>query len=239
MSQPTNAAAIASWSTMPHQALAAFDPEGDVGRRTMLNPTIFRLLGDIHGARILDAGCGQGYLCLLLADRGASVVGVEPAQAPYDYAVAQQHRRRQAIHYLQADLAELPDLADPFDAVVANVVFQAIPQWVPAMRNCIHALRPGGLLLFSLEHPCFEDAAASWRQTGCVQVREYLREYERPGPYGVDFHRPLSTYLNTMTRLGCRLTELVEPGLDPELASEGTQAAVHVPNFVVVAARRA
>ena len=93
---------------------------------------------------------------------------------------------------MQADLAELPDLGDPFDAVVANVVFEAIPQWVPAMRNCIHALRPGGLLVFSLEHPCFEDAAASWRQTGCVQVREYLREYERPGPYGVDFHRPLA-----------------------------------------------
>jgi hypothetical protein len=91
--------------------------------------------------------------------------------------------------------------------------------------------------LFSLEHPCFEDAAASWRQTGCVQVREYLREYERPGPYGVHFHRSLSTYLNTMTRLGCCLTELVEPELDPELASDDAQAAVPVPNFVVAAQR--
>ena len=239
MSEPTNAAAIASWSTMPHQALVALDPEGDFGRRTMLNPAIFRLLGDVGGARVLDAGCGQGYLCRLLADRGASVVGVEPAQTLYDYAIAKQHQRRKAIHYVQADLAELPDLGDPFDAVVANVVFEAIPQWVPAMRNCIHVLRPGGLLVFSLEHPCFEDAVASWRQTGCVQVREYLREYERPGPYGVDYHRPLSTYLNTMIGLGCYLTELAEPGLDPQLASEDTQAAVHIPNFVIVAARRA
>jgi hypothetical protein len=66
-----------------------------------------------------------------------------------------------------------------------------------------------------------------------------VREYERPGPYGVDYHRPLSTYLNTMVRLGCRLAELAEPGLDPQLASEDTQAAVHVPNFVIVAARKA
>jgi 2-polyprenyl-3-methyl-5-hydroxy-6-metoxy-1,4-benzoquinol methylase len=50
---------------------------------------------------------------------------------------------------VQADLAELPDLGEAFDAVVANVVFEAIPQWVPAMRNCIQVLRPGGLLVFS------------------------------------------------------------------------------------------
>jgi SAM-dependent methyltransferase len=239
MTEPANAAAIAAWSKVPHEALAAFDPEGDFGRGTMLNPTIFRLLGDVAGARVMDAGCGQGYLCRLLADRGASVVGVEPAQALFDYAVAKERQRRQGIQYVQADLVELPDLGEAFDAVVANVVFEAIPRWVPAMRNCIQVLRPGGPLVFSLEHPCFEDAARSWRQTGCVQVREYLREYERPGPYGVDYHRPLSTYLNAMVRLGCCLTELAEPGLDPELASEDSQAAVHVPNFVIVAARKA
>jgi 2-polyprenyl-3-methyl-5-hydroxy-6-metoxy-1,4-benzoquinol methylase len=127
MTQQTNAAAIASWSTMPQEALGAFDPEGDFGRRTMLNPTIFRLLGDVGGARVMDAGCGQGYLCRLLAGRGASVVGVEPAQALFDYAVAKEHQRHQGIHYVQADLAELPDLGEAFDAVVANVVFEAIP----------------------------------------------------------------------------------------------------------------
>jgi SAM-dependent methyltransferase len=81
----------------------------------MLNPTIFRLLGDVAGARVMDAGCGQGYLCRLLADRGASVVGVEPAQALFDYAVAKEHQRRQGIQYVQADLAELPDLGEALD----------------------------------------------------------------------------------------------------------------------------
>jgi SAM-dependent methyltransferase len=223
---------------MPHEALVALDPDGDFGRRTMLNPQIFRILGDVRGARILDAGCGQGYLSRLLADRGARVVGVEPAQALYDYAVASEHRRRQGIRYIQADLSRLPELGEPFDAVVANVVFEAIPQWQSAMRGCVDTLRPGGLFVYSLEHPCFEDAAASWRQHGCVQVREYLQDYERPGPHGVDFHRPLSAYLNATIGLGCQLTEIVEPGLDPQLVSTDV-AAVHVPNFVIVAARRA
>jgi cyclopropane fatty-acyl-phospholipid synthase-like methyltransferase len=44
------------------------------------------MIGDVRGRRILDAGCGHGYLSRMLAARGARVTGVEPAQALYDYA---------------------------------------------------------------------------------------------------------------------------------------------------------
>ena len=242
MSRRTNAEAIASWSGMPEDALAAFDPEGDFGRRHLLNPAIFRMLGDVRDARILDAGCGQGYLSRLLADRGARMVGVEPAEPLFDYAVARERERRQGIEYIRADLSRLPATGEPFDAVVCNVVLEAIPEWLPAMEGCVRALRPGGLFIFSLEHPCFEDAATSWLEHGCVEVRAYLRDYERPGPHGLDIHRPLSAYVNAVIRLGCHLVEMAEPGLDPEiarLATERAQAFVHVPNFVVIAARRA
>ena len=86
MTHPTNAEAIATWARMPEQKLAELDPEGDAGRRVLLNPHIFRVLGGVTGAAVLDAGCGQGYLSRLLAGRGAKVTGIEPAQAPYQYA---------------------------------------------------------------------------------------------------------------------------------------------------------
>jgi 2-polyprenyl-3-methyl-5-hydroxy-6-metoxy-1,4-benzoquinol methylase len=186
MTASANEAAIARWSAIPTDVLAAFDPEGDFGRRHLLNSEIFRLLGDVRGKRVLDAGCGQGYLSRLLAERGATVVGVEPAGGMFEYAVARERERRQAIRYVQADLASLPDLASfpelggPFDAVVSNVVLEAIPDWEPALRSCVKALRPGGTLVFSIEHPCFEDGRTSWVEKGCVEVREYLAEYERP-----------------------------------------------------------
>jgi hypothetical protein len=49
-------------------------------------------------------------------------------------------------------------------------------------------------------------------------------------------------YLNQLAGLGCRVTEMAEPGLSPELAAhgpEGVEAYVHLPNFLIVAARRA
>jgi 2-polyprenyl-3-methyl-5-hydroxy-6-metoxy-1,4-benzoquinol methylase len=239
MTATANEVAIARWSAIPEEVLAAFDPEGDFGRRHLLNDEIFRLLGDVRGKRVLDAGCGQGYLSRLLADRGAVMVGVEPAGGMLEYAMARERERRQGIMYVQADLASVPDLGDPFDAVVSNVVFEAIPDWKPALRSCVKALRPGGTLVFSIEHPCFEDGRTSWLDNGCVEVREYLAEYERPRDWASDWHRTLSTYLNATIRAGCSITEVVEPGLDPDVVATGPpgcDAGVHVPNFLIVAA---
>jgi 2-polyprenyl-3-methyl-5-hydroxy-6-metoxy-1,4-benzoquinol methylase len=83
----TNDAAIRQWSVMPREALDRMEPEGDFSRRHLLNATLLHMLGHVDGVRVLDAGCGHGYFCRMLANRGAEVVGVEPAQALFDYAV--------------------------------------------------------------------------------------------------------------------------------------------------------
>lgn len=74
-------AAKAAWSAMPRAALEALDPEGDFAKRHLLNPTVFRMLGDVRGRRVLDAGAGQGYFSRLLADRGAHVVSLDAAES--------------------------------------------------------------------------------------------------------------------------------------------------------------
>ena len=235
----TNEEAIRRWAEFPREVLDAMEPDGDFSRRHLLNPALLRMLGDVRGQRILDAGCGHGYLSRMLADRGAQVTGVEPARALYDYATGAEAREPRGIRYIQADLCRLPGLGAPFDAVLASMVLLDIPDWTGAMTACVTALAPGGLFVFSINHPCFEQLAASWREHGEYRVREYFAEYEIPGPHASSFHRPLSAYLNELARLGCQLSEMAEPALDPAVAADrGAQAYVHVPNFVVVAARR-
>ncbi|MEV0699806.1 class I SAM-dependent methyltransferase [Saccharopolyspora sp. NPDC050389] len=216
------------------------EPDGDFCRRHLLNASLLRLLGPLDGVRVLDAGCGHGYLSRMLADRGAEVVGVEPAQALYDYAVKKEAAQPRGIRYVQADLCDLPDLGEPFGAVVSNVVLASIPDWFAAMRACVESLALGGVFVFSINHPCFEQLAPTWRQHGEYRIREYLSEYPIDQTYAPDFHRTLSTYLNELTRLGCRLRELDEPGLDPAAASpsDGSEAYIELPNFLVVAAER-
>jgi 2-polyprenyl-3-methyl-5-hydroxy-6-metoxy-1,4-benzoquinol methylase len=237
----TNDAAIARWSAMPRNAVEATAHDGDFAKRHLINPVLLRMLGEVSGRRVLDAGCGSGYLSRMLAERGALVVGVEPGQAAFDFAVEREAQQPLGIRYVQADLCKLPDLGAGFDAVVSSMVLLAIPDWVGAMRACVSALAPGGVFVFSIIHPCYELLWPTWREHGEYRTREYLAEYEIDSPFGVDFHRPLSAYLNTLVDLGCRLREMAEPGLEPAAAAtgpEGIDAYVHLPNFLIVAAER-
>jgi 2-polyprenyl-3-methyl-5-hydroxy-6-metoxy-1,4-benzoquinol methylase len=245
MTRWTNQAAIDRWAAMPSDVLAHMADDGDFCKRHLVNPVLLRMLADVDGRRVLDAGCGNGYLSRMLARHGAKVTGVEPAGALFDFAVRSEEADPLGIRYLQADLCELGvpgpgmELGEPFDAVVASMVLPAVPDWTCAMRSCVQQLRPGGRFVFSVNHPCFEQLAGSWRQHGAYQVSEYLADYEIEERYATDFHRPLSAYLNEVISLGCRIAEVAEPGLDPQVAAadmDGEHPYVHLPNFLIVAA---
>ncbi|TCC61389.1 class I SAM-dependent methyltransferase [Kribbella pittospori] len=212
--------------------------EGDFAKRHLVNPVLLRLLGDVRGRRVLDAGCGNGYFSRMLAERGAEVVGVEPSEAMVTFARDKERETGRSTRYVQADLTRLPDLGGAFDAVVCSMVLMAIPDWKPAMRACVEALRPGGLFVFALVHPAFENLWATWREHGEYRQDRYLEEYVVHGPAAPDFHRPLSAYLNELAALGCRLREIVEPGLDPSVAATtpGLTAYTRLPNFLIVSA---
>ncbi|WP_329128456.1 class I SAM-dependent methyltransferase [Streptomyces sp. NBC_01476] len=239
----TNETAIRQWNAMPRSVIEAMQPDGDFAKRHLINPVLLRMLGDLPGRRVLDAGCGQGYFSRMLAERGAEVVGIEPTDAMFSYAQEKERERRQGIRYVQADLTGgLPDLGGPFDAVVCSMVLSAIPDWKPAMNACVQAVRPGGLFVFSVNHPAFEQLWKTWREHGEYRVRSYLQEYEIAQTYASDFHRPLSVYLNELADLGCRLRELAEPGLDPATAQDakhetpGIESYTYLPNFLIAAA---
>ncbi len=236
----TNQQAIEAWSTGPRELAESFGDEGDFAHQHLLNPALFALLGDVAGKHVLDAGCGQGYLCRLLARRGAIVTGVEPAQLWYTYAVEREQKRPLGITYVQEDLSLLQDMQDRFDCVVANMVFMDIPDYKAAMHNCIAALKSGGSFIFSLLHPCFEEPASEWVKKGYVEVKEYLQEYTTPQTYAYLFHRSLSTYINFVIEEDCILRKMLEPQLSADIAPQDklSERSLHVPHFVVIHAVR-
>jgi 2-polyprenyl-3-methyl-5-hydroxy-6-metoxy-1,4-benzoquinol methylase len=237
---PSNAHTIDAYSRLTDADFDAVGAEGDFGRRTLLNPTIFRLLGDVRDQLVLDAGCGHGYLSRLLAERGATVVGIEPAAAPFGYATRLEREHPRGITYLQRDLSVPGPIGGPFDAVVANMVFLDIPAWRPAMRSCVATLKPGGVFIYSLHHPLWVPGRLRSRShRGVMEISEYLNEHVQEGEHAPNFHRTLSTYVNETIQLGCAIIELVEPQLRHDQVEEPThEVLTRIPNYIVVAARR-
>jgi 2-polyprenyl-3-methyl-5-hydroxy-6-metoxy-1,4-benzoquinol methylase len=235
----TNAEIIKSYTGVPRQLIEGFGDEGDLTRQYLLNPAIFALLGDVRDKAILDAGCGQGYLSRLLARRGAHVTGIEPSDAFYTYALRREQAEQLGIHYLQADLSTWTPALDGFDFVVANMVLMDIPDYMPALTNCVAALKPSGGLLCSILHPCFEEAGSAWKDQGYVAVRDYFEERAIEQTYGYFIHRPLSTYLNSVIRAGCTLQQVIEPQLEHTIAVQHqAERYWSVPGYLVLFATK-
>jgi len=57
----TNEQVIAEWGEVPGEVLAAIGPYGDFAKEHLLNNPMLRLLGDVSGKRVLDAGA-RGWL---------------------------------------------------------------------------------------------------------------------------------------------------------------------------------
>jgi magnesium-protoporphyrin O-methyltransferase len=88
------------------------------GRDRMRALMLDRLPGDLHGARVLDAGCGAGPMSIELASRGARVIATDIS--PRLLAVARERTPaplRPRIDYLPGDMLD-PGLGS-FDFVVA------------------------------------------------------------------------------------------------------------------------
>jgi len=231
----SNQDVIQGWSQLTDQEIEAFGDTGDFYRQYLLNPVLLKLLGDLKGKTILDAGCGTGYLSRILAKKGAKMVGVEPADVLFKYSVAKEQADPLGIKYLQQDLSKF-HLQQKFDVVVSNMVFMDIPEYEKAIDNCIASLKSQGAFIFSLSHPCFEDAGDEWEKNKQVTVREYLKEYQVKRHRAYSFHRPLSAYINLVIERGCQIVKMIEPKLDEAVARDNSQAErdVHVPSFVII-----
>jgi ubiquinone/menaquinone biosynthesis C-methylase UbiE len=193
-------------------------------------PGIFTLLGDIAGQHICDLACGQGILTRQLAQRGATVVGIDLSQQLLQIARQNEAQQPSGIVYLHDDAQELYTVADAsFDGVLCNVALMDIPDLAAIFRAVQRILRPTGWFVCSITHPCFQTPLSSWlsEQDGAVSraVRGYFEEkfWRSDNPHGVRgqvgaYHRTLSTFINTLVAAGLAIERVVEPQATRDIA---------------------
>jgi 2-polyprenyl-6-hydroxyphenyl methylase/3-demethylubiquinone-9 3-methyltransferase len=124
-----------------------FAHSGAAHTMAYLIPAIRSMVGPFtQGTRVLDVGCGNGYLANWFADQGCSVVGIDPSGSGMDQARKAYPRVR--FEQLIADEHLLEKLAEPaFDLVVSTEVVEHLyspRDWARGIRHC---LRPGGRLV--------------------------------------------------------------------------------------------
>ncbi len=217
------------------------DKMGDEGNdffKVLQWPAMLRLLAIQPGQRLLDIACGNGLTSRKLADLGAQVTAFDFSSNLIELANRRSGDYASHITYRTLDAtdeAALLSLGErEFDSALCNMALFDMANIEPLFRALPRLLKPGGVFVFSLTHPAFNnsscmhvveemDLEGEIRIVYSVKISRYMTPYQarglalrgQPEPQ-VYFERPLQYYLNLAFQNGFVLDGFEERAFPPE-----------------------
>jgi SAM-dependent methyltransferase len=191
-------------------------------RMKMVLALVGRLLDRGTKPRVIDIGCGTGYVLSHMRAWGALTAGVEVSPDPLRLA---RERDPDSV-YVCAPSDRLPFGESQFDLAISLDVYEHLDDEMPVVEETLRLLRPGGWhLAFVPAHPWL------WSRTDKVQghYRRYSRKMLRALLKGAGFE---------VERLGFIMPSFVPPvllirKLNELFLSEGKGAQASIGEFTM------
>ncbi|WP_400997620.1 bifunctional 2-polyprenyl-6-hydroxyphenol methylase/3-demethylubiquinol 3-O-methyltransferase UbiG [Agromyces sp. GXQ0307] len=102
----------------------------------------------ISGGRLLDVGCGAGFLSEEFARAGFAVTGIDPSPVAIAAARAHAEARRLTVEYLVGVGEQLRIDDASVDVVACCDVLEHVPDVDRVIAEVARVLRPGGVFLY-------------------------------------------------------------------------------------------
>jgi SAM-dependent methyltransferase len=225
------------WSQSAGPWLRLMD-QGDPNRVYLLDEVMLGLCGEVRGLDVLDVGCGEGRFCRMLATRGARTIGVDPTVELIDAARLRQPGG--VYHAAGGEALPLPEAS--VDLVVSYVSLVDIPDYRAAVREMARVLRPGGRCVVANLNSFATATTQYWaRDEEGHKLHWTMDNYMVPRPARaewagmsiVNWHRPLSAYLQAFLGAGFTLEHFDEPmPKPPAIAAHPSMQDFHrIPHF--------
>ena len=182
------------------------------------------LIPDLAGKKALELGCGSGHtLAYLRENRNAGELwGLDLSETQIGFAREFLDGKQISAMLFIAPMDENPGIPeDYFDLVVAIYSLGWTADLPGTLGLITSYLRPGGIFLFSWEHPAYRSLRYEADLGKYVFEDSYLDESPviDPSWKGVEIvihHRKLSTYLNAILQTGFVIERVIES--EPNLA---------------------
>ena len=144
-------AELAKFAALAHRW---WDPSGEFKPLHDINPLrlgwIERAVGDLHGKRIVDVGCGGGILSEAMAFRGARVTGIDLSDKALGVARLHKLESGAEVDYrlvaVETLAAESPGA---YDVVPCMEMLEHVPTPASVVAAASTLVKPGGIVVIS------------------------------------------------------------------------------------------
>jgi SAM-dependent methyltransferase len=194
---PFDLDARAAWNAGAAAYTRFVESGADYYRHLVHGPALLEACGDVRGVRALDVGCGQGYFSRLFARAGATVTGIDIADALVARAAELEAAGPLGVTYLRMDAAAVAGHFGPgtFDLVTGCMSVQDTADPAAVLAGAYQVLGPGGRLVFSVPHPATDTPVREWkRDDRGVKLGLFLDRYFDTGPAVCDWNMARLAY---------------------------------------------
>jgi len=152
MAHETNVdpAELAKFNELAHRW---WDPEGEFRPLHQINPLRLQWIAErapLEGSTALDVGCGGGILAEAMAQRGASVTGIDLGEKALRIAGLHQLESGVQVRYESASAEEYAEAhGSAFDVVTCMELLEHVPEPASTVAACARLVKPGGRVIFS------------------------------------------------------------------------------------------
>lgn len=210
----------------------------------LIEPATERLLQPQSGDRILDIACGAGRFARRMAELGAYVVAFDHSARFIDRAKRRTSPDITRIEYHVLDATDVGRMLSlgvgRFNKAVCTMALMDMAEIEPLFRALAQLLKPDGIFVFSITHPCFHSAGIQkfcemyeeeegrlTVRTG-VKVSSYLTSFTKktegivgqPEPQYY-FHRSIHVLFNAGFNVGFVVSGIEEPGFSRNKQGKG------------------
>lgn len=211
-------------------------------------PALQEMLLPVSGKRVVDLGCGFGWVSRWMRENGAkSALGLDLSEKMIER--ARKDTTDTFIEYRIADLDQLQLPQDSFDLAFSSLTFHYVKDFERLVKTIQQALSAGGQFVFSIEHPIFmaaaqprwikdEEGRPTWPVNG------YAMEGERKTDWFINdvikYHRTMATTLNTLIAGGFDILQVKEffPSPDQIAQNPEFKKELERPMFLLISASK-
>lgn len=161
--------------------------------------------------RVLDLGCGEGWLSWSLAATGMRVLGVDAIGALVDAAKSSPSDAEPTPLFRKLDYDKVPLalVGERFDLIVCNFSLLDHACVSKLMRAISTLLAPNGTLLIQTLHPDYvgtpETRVDGWRRESWQGIGD---DFHGQAPW---YYRTMSSWRRLFAESGLQLTQQIEP----------------------------